>query len=74
LRQSVRYRRLRALALCIWLWVLDRSGAGAALVGYRSGAAVLAAIALIGVVAAFRLRETRCRNIYAGLGGAKQRR
>ena len=55
-------------------WVLDRSGAGTALVGYRSGAAVLAFIALIGVVAAFRLRETRCRNIYADLGAAQQRR
>jgi len=55
-------------------WVLDRSGAGVALVGYRSGAAVLAVIALTGVVAAFRLRETRCRNVYADLGGARQRR
>ena len=55
-------------------WVLDRFGAGAALEGYRSAAAVLAAIALTGVAAAFRMRETHCRNIYAELGGAKQRR
>ena len=48
-------------------WVLDRAGAGGPLVGYRSAAALLAVIALIGVVAAFRLRETRCRNIFAEL-------
>jgi len=28
---------------------------------------VLAVIALTGVVAAFRLRETRCRNVYTEL-------
>ena len=55
-------------------WVLDRFGAGVALEGYRCAAAVLAAIALTGVAAAFRMRETHCRNIYAELGGAKQRR
>jgi sugar phosphate permease len=48
-------------------WVLDRNAAGVALVGYRSAAMLLALIALTGVVAAFRLRETRCRNIYAEL-------
>ncbi len=46
-------------------WVLDRMGAAAPLEGYRSAAAVLAAIALCGVVAAFFLRETGCRNVYA---------
>jgi len=46
-------------------WVLDRSGAGVALDGYRNAAALLAFIALSGVVAAFRLRETHCRNIHA---------
>lgn len=46
-------------------WVLDRIDAGVALDGYRIAAAVLAAIALSGVVAAFRIRETRCRNVYA---------
>ena len=47
-------------------WVLDQIGAAAPLEGYRTAAAVLAAIALFGVVAAFRLRETGCRNVYAG--------
>ena len=46
-------------------WVLDLSGAGVALDAYRSAAALLALIALTGVVAAFRLRETHCRNIHA---------
>jgi MFS family permease len=45
-------------------WVLDRAGGGVALDGYRSAAAVLAFIALVGVVAAFHLRETRCRNVW----------
>jgi hypothetical protein len=40
-------------------------GAAAPLEGYRSAAAVLAAIALFGVVAAFFIRETGCRNVYA---------
>ena len=48
-------------------WVLDRSSAGTILEGYRNGATLLAIVALVGVVAAFRLRETRCRNIYAEL-------
>lgn len=46
-------------------WVLDRSAAAAPIDGYRSAAAVLAAIALFGVLAAFFIRETGCRNIYA---------
>lgn len=45
-------------------WVLDRSGSAVALDGYRSAAAVLAVIALFGVAAAFRIRETGCRNVY----------
>ena len=45
-------------------WVLDRAGTGAPLDAYRVAAALLAAIALCGVVAAFRIRETRCRNVY----------
>lgn len=45
-------------------WVLDRSGSAVALDGYRSAAAVLAVIALFGVLAAFRIRETGCRNVY----------
>jgi sugar phosphate permease len=49
-------------------WVLDRIGAAAALEGYRSAAAVLAVIALFGVLAAFRIRETGCRNVYAERG------
>ncbi len=44
--------------------VLDRTVGGAALDGYRSAAAVLAVIALTGVAAGFRLRETRCRNVW----------
>jgi sugar phosphate permease len=48
-------------------WILDRSAGAPALVGYQKAAGLLALVALIGVVAAFRLRETRCRNIYAEL-------
>ena len=45
-------------------WVLDRAGARVSLDDYRVAAAVLAAIALSGVLAAFLVRETRCRNVY----------
>ncbi|MBI3372947.1 MAG: MFS transporter [Betaproteobacteria bacterium] len=45
-------------------WVLDRNAAGPALEGYRSAATVLAVIAALGVAAAFRIRETGCRNVY----------
>ena len=45
-------------------WVLDRAGAAVGLKDYRIAATVLAAIALSGVVAAFLVRETRCRNVY----------
>ena len=48
-------------------WILDLSIAEPALEGYRRAAGLLALTALIGVVAAFQLRETRCRNIYAEL-------
>lgn len=48
-------------------WILDLSAAAPVLEGYRRAAGVLALVALIGAVAAFRLRETRCRNIYAEL-------
>lgn len=45
--------------------VLDRSAGGVPLDSYRGAAALLAVIALAGVVAAFRIRETCCRNVYA---------
>ena len=45
-------------------WVLDRAGARVGLDDYRVAATVLAAIALSGVVAAFLVRETHCRNVY----------
>ena len=48
-------------------WVLDRNAAGLAIEGYTSAATVLAAIALFGVAAAFLIRETGCRNVYAEL-------
>ena len=60
-------------------WILDLSAAAPVLVGYRRAAGLLALVALLGVVAAFRLRETRCRNVYAELrttwaGRARARR
>jgi MFS family permease len=45
-------------------WVLDQAGATTLLERYRIAALLLAAIALTGVIAAFRLRETRGRNVY----------
>ena len=45
-------------------WMLDLSAAAPALDSYRSAAMLLALVALIGVVAAFRMPETRCRNVY----------
>ncbi len=50
-------------------WVLDRSGGTLALDDYRRAALVLALISLTGLVAAFRIRETGCRNAWAGSGG-----
>ena len=47
-------------------WVLDQGG-GSALDDYRRAATLLALIALGGVVAAFLVRETHCRNVYAEL-------
>jgi MFS family permease len=46
-------------------WILDRSAGSPVLVGYQWAAGLLALVALVGVVAAFRLRETHCRNVYA---------
>jgi sugar phosphate permease len=45
-------------------WVLDHADAGGALDAYRLAASLLAAIAFSGVVAAFLIRETHCRNVY----------
>ncbi len=50
-------------------WVLDRSGAALALDDYRRAATLLALISLVGLVVAFRIRETGCRNAWAGGGG-----
>lgn len=47
-------------------WIIDHSGGAPVLDAYRSAAALLAAVALAGVLAAFGLRETRCRNVHAG--------
>lgn len=46
-------------------WVLDLGGAEPSLADYRRAAAVLAVTALLGAVAAFRIRETGCRNAWA---------
>ena len=45
-------------------WVLDRADAGSPLDAYRVAASLLAGIAFSGVVAAFLVRETHCRNVY----------
>ena len=50
-------------------WILDRSAGSPVLVGYQGAVGLLALVALVGVIAAFRLRETRCRNVYAELRG-----
>lgn len=47
-------------------WIIDHAGGAPVLDAYRSAAALLAAVALAGVLAAFGLRETRCRNVHAG--------
>jgi MFS family permease len=49
-------------------WILDLSAGAPALVGYRRAAGLLALVTLVGVVAAFRMRETRCRNVWAERG------
>ena len=46
-------------------WVFDRAGTRAGMDDYRIAATLLAAIALTGVAAAFLVRETHCRNVYA---------
>jgi len=50
-------------------WVLDRSGVALSLDDYRRAATLLALISLAGLVVAFRIRETGCRNAWAGNGG-----
>jgi MFS family permease len=47
-------------------WIIDHAGSAPVLDAYRSAAALLAAVALAGVLAAFGLRETHCRNVHAG--------
>lgn len=46
-------------------WIIDHGGGAPVLDAYRSAAALLAAVALAGVLAAFGLRETHCRNVHA---------
>lgn len=46
-------------------WIIDRSAGAPAIDAYRNAAGLLAAVALAGVLAAFALRETRCRNVSA---------
>jgi len=48
-------------------WILDLSAGAPAMEGYRRAAGLLGLVALIGVIAAFRMRETRCRNVYSDL-------
>jgi sugar phosphate permease len=45
-------------------WVLDRSGVALVLDDYRRAATLLAVISLVGLVVAFRIRETGCRNAW----------
>jgi sugar phosphate permease len=47
-------------------WIIDHSSGAPVLDAYRSAATLLAAVALAGVLAAFCLRETHCRNVHAG--------
>lgn len=54
-------------------WIIDHSGGMPPLEAYRGAAALLGAVALAGVLAAFGLRETRCRNVYAEPAAAKPR-
>jgi MFS family permease len=49
-------------------WIIDHAGGAPVLDAYRSAAALLAAVALAGVLASFGLRETHCRNVHAGSG------
>jgi len=47
-------------------WIIDHAGSAPVLDAYRSAAALLAAVAFAGTLAAFGLRETHCRNVHAG--------
>ena len=49
-------------------WVIDQATAGSTFERYRLAATFLAAIAAAGAIAAFRLRETRGRNVYVDPG------
>jgi MFS family permease len=51
-------------------WIIDHAGSVPVLDAYRGAAALLAAVALVGVLAAFGLRETHCRNVHAGPRGS----
>jgi MFS family permease len=46
-------------------WILDLSAGVPPLEGYRRAAGLLALVALVGVTAAYRMRETRCRNVWS---------
>ncbi len=46
-------------------WIIDHAGGAPAPEAYRRAALLLALVALAGVLAAFRLRETHCRNVSA---------
>jgi MFS family permease len=48
-------------------WIIDHSAGAPAPEVYRRAAFLLGAVALAGVLATFRLRETRCRNVSADL-------
>ena len=47
-------------------WIIDRGAGAPALEAYRTAAGLLAAVALAGVLAAFALKETRCRYVSRG--------
>jgi sugar phosphate permease len=47
-------------------WVLDQGGSALTVADYRRASIVLAAISLVGLVAAFRIPETGARNVYKG--------
>ena len=44
-------------------WIVDRSAGSPTLEANREAAGMLTVVALAGVVAAFLLRETHCRNV-----------
>ncbi len=49
-------------------WIIDHAAGKPASEAYRGAAVLLGAVALSAVVAAFLLRETRCRNVNRGEG------